>query len=312
MENINIVNIYITGEIFIYPEQLYNTEEIELNKIDEYNIYFICYINKLRITNVDNKKCTINIIDEYTCKNYLINIKKLKFLTEYLKKNNKLIDKIENDKSNKYVLVKLKNDKNPFTIKIPIYLLIMDRNFNNGIEDTFDFDILYIGQAKGKNKKRNAIERLKKHETLQKISFKENEKNKDLIICLFSCKNTVYTENINPSNILSSKPLTREETIDIAESGLINYFKPEYNEKFKNGFFPSDKLKTHKKLFTNSYYSVLMELDFSNYSMRFKGKNLLNSQDNFLQGMWLKEANGKSFFVNDLIKRSQLLNNNMS
>ena len=37
----------------------------------------------------------------------------------------------------------------------------MDRNFNNGIEDTFDFDILYIGQAKGKNKKRNAIERLK-------------------------------------------------------------------------------------------------------------------------------------------------------
>ena len=75
MENINMVNIYINGEIFIYPEQLYNTEEIELNKIDEYNIYFICYINKLRITNVDNKKCTINIIDEYTCKNYLINIK---------------------------------------------------------------------------------------------------------------------------------------------------------------------------------------------------------------------------------------------
>lgn len=68
MENINMVNIYINGEIFIYPEQLYNTEEIELNKIDEYNIYFICYINKLRITNVDNKKCTINIIDEYTCK----------------------------------------------------------------------------------------------------------------------------------------------------------------------------------------------------------------------------------------------------
>ena len=40
-----------------------------------------------------------------------------------------------------------------------------------------------------------------------------------------------------------------------------------------------------------------MELDFSNYSMRFKGKNLLNSQDNFLQGMWLKEANGKSFLL---------------
>ena len=37
MENINMAIIYINGEIFIYPEQLYNTEEIELNKITRLN-----------------------------------------------------------------------------------------------------------------------------------------------------------------------------------------------------------------------------------------------------------------------------------
>ena len=51
----------------------------------------------------------------------------------------------------------------------------MDRNFNNGIEDTFDFDILYIGQAKGKNKKK-CHRATKKHETLQKSVSKKMKK----------------------------------------------------------------------------------------------------------------------------------------
>src|SRR3546814_13698990 len=42
----------------------------------------------------------------------------------------------------------------------------------NHEQDAIRFDVLYIGQAYGKDGSRNALDRLLKHETLQRISVK--------------------------------------------------------------------------------------------------------------------------------------------
>lgn len=300
MNNVNLAEIYVNGEAFIYPEQLYNAEEIQSDRINDFNLYFICYVNALRVINIDNNMFTIEIEDKSTDKRYFINIKELEIFIEFYKRKGQIIENIEKSDDDKCILIKFENSENK--VKIPIYILLMNYNYNDNIEDVFTFDILYIGQSKGRNKQRNALDRLKNHETLQEITIKNKQRNKDIIICLFSATNKIYSEYINFIHKDISKPLTKEQTINIAESGLINYFKSLYNEKFKNGVFPTQNLKTQKNLFENSYFAVILNIDFSNYSIEFKGKRILSNKNSFIQGKWLKTLEGESFFVKDIIE----------
>ncbi|HCZ8192665.1 TPA: hypothetical protein O4F65_001326 [Staphylococcus aureus] len=300
MNNVNLAEIYVNGEAFIYPEQLYNAEEIQSDRINDFNLYFICYVNALRVINIDNNMFTIEIEDKSTDKRYFINIKELEIFIEFYKRKGQIIENIEKSDDDKCILIKFESSENK--VKIPIYILLMNYNYNDNIEDVFTFDILYIGQSKGRNKQRNALDRLKNHETLQEITIKNKQRNKDIIICLFSATNKIYSEYINFIHKDISKPLTKEQTINIAESGLINYFKSLYNEKFKNGVFPTQNLKTQKNLFENSYFAVILNIDFSNYSIEFKGKRILSNKNSFIQGKWLKTLEGESFFVKDIIE----------
>ncbi|MEB7675195.1 hypothetical protein [Staphylococcus equorum] len=300
MNNVNLSEIYVNGEAFIYPEQLYNTEEIQSDRINDFNLYFICYVNALRVVNIDNNMFTIEIEDKSTDKSYFINIKELEIFIEFRKRYGKIIECIEKSDDDKCILITFESSENK--VKIPIFILLMHYHYNDNIEDVFTFDILYIGQSKGRNKKRNALERLKNHETLQEITIKNNQRNKDIIICLFSATNKIYSEHINFIHKDVSKPMTKEQTINIAESGLINYFKPLYNEKFKNGVFPKENLKAHKNLFENAYLAVILNIDFSNYSIEFKGNRILSNKNSFIQGKWLKTLEGESFFVKDIIE----------
>ncbi|MCG1061594.1 hypothetical protein K4R20_03790 [Staphylococcus epidermidis] len=295
MNNVSLVSLYINGEVFMYPEQIYNSEELSLDNIEKFNLYFICNINKLRVINIDNSTYTIEIWDENKGKSYLIKITELDFFKEC----KLIIESIEKCENDKYINIKF--EQNDTLVKIPTYDLIMYNGLNDNIQDEFDFEVLYIGQSKGRIQKRNAIDRLKNHKTLQKIMI-TNDDNKDKIICLFSCSNKVYSEYESLTFNMPPLALTKEQTIDIVESGLINYFKPKYNEVFKSGNFPQSKLKTHKSLYTNSYLAVIMEIDFQNYSINFKGHHTLSRQDRFIHAKWLKEFNGDSFFVKDIVE----------
>ncbi|TIR16789.1 MAG: hypothetical protein E5X64_22000, partial [Mesorhizobium sp.] len=122
--------------------------------------------------------------------------------------------------------------------------------------DAISFEVLYIGQAYGKDGSRNALDRLLKHETLQKISLQGIPDGYRLNLLLLEVQpaTTMFTV-FNPfakdteqgSRRISSGldklfNTSEAERISVYEASLIRYFQPRYNKEFKNSF-PSTNMK---------------------------------------------------------------------
>lgn len=139
-----------------------------------------------------------------------------------------------------------------------------------------EFEVLYIGQAYGKNGSRTAFDRLASHSTLQKIltDYQTKNPNKHIYILLleftpnlsmsFDGLTKRYTKSEEESNqhmeeVLCDLP-RGEQIINITEAALIYYFKPEYNVTFIENF-PDVHHKGYKQYFDLDYNSLTVELD---------------------------------------------------
>lgn len=136
-----------------------------------------------------------------------------------------------------------------------------------------NFDVKYIGQVYGKDGSRNAIDRLLKHETLQKISLRgcPSGYNLSQLLLAIDPKNQVMVA-ANPlakrveegkARILNGfdKLLntTEKECIALYEASLIRYFSPEFNTEFKNSF-PSTNLKVLQDCYEKDFSGVIAEI----------------------------------------------------
>lgn len=117
------------------------------------------------------------------------------------------------------------------------------------------FKVMYVGQAFGENGERNSIDRLLKHETLQKIALEGPPSGHTISILLLEVEPRddllmVY----NPKAKVSGNTLERIESgldklyntseaerVSLYEASLIRYFQPYYNKIYK-GCFPSTNL----------------------------------------------------------------------
>ena len=133
-----------------------------------------------------------------------------------------------------------------------------------------DFDVKYIGQAYGKDGSRNALDRLLKHETLQKIALKGIPDTHTLTLLLLKVvpNNQLFTV-FNPFAKKKDDDGTRiragldklfetneQERITLYEASLIRYFLPEYNKEFKNSF-PSTNLKVLQDCYEKDFSAVV-------------------------------------------------------
>lgn len=115
-----------------------------------------------------------------------------------------------------------------------------------------DLEILYVGQAYGREGDRTAADRLRKHETLQGIYAKAMQQAPDqdiwLVLCTFKplllasfdgrTKNFATSsdqDNEHMANIYATE-ITEQQKINFTEASLIRYFQPEYNKTFKDTF----------------------------------------------------------------------------
>jgi hypothetical protein len=136
-----------------------------------------------------------------------------------------------------------------------------------------NFDVKYIGQAYGKDGSRNAIDRLLKHETLQKISLKGVPEGYRLTLLLLSIQpNGQLFTVMNPfasnkddksSRIRSGLDklfnTNEQERVALYEASLIKYFRPEFNIEFKNSF-PSTNLKILQDCYEKDFSAVIAEI----------------------------------------------------
>lgn len=135
------------------------------------------------------------------------------------------------------------------------------------------FEVKYIGQAYGDAGSRNALDRLLKHETLQKIALKgapaghritllllEIQPNNQLITMM-----NPYAQNTEdgPQRIqqgLDKLYNTSEaERVSLYEAALIRYFYPDFNKEFKDSF-PSTNLKLLQDCYEKDFAAVIAEI----------------------------------------------------
>lgn len=145
------------------------------------------------------------------------------------------------------------------------------------------FDVRYIGQAYGTDGSRNAMDRLQKHETLQKISLLGTPEGYDLQLLLLEIEpaSRLYTmmnpyardRESNEERIqLGLDKLyntSEEERISLYEASFIRYFSPQYNKEFKDSF-PSTKLKILQDCYDKDFSAVVAEICMDKLPWRLK------------------------------------------
>lgn len=155
-----------------------------------------------------------------------------------------------------------------------------------------DLEVIYVGQAFGDGN-RNALDRLRSHATLQQILAEQAAQRPDdeIMLLLFKYEMQFFTsmDGITKSGISDERdtehflnivdnPPTEKQQIAIAEAGLIRYFAPDYNEKYKNSF-PHDQLKILEDCYKLDFAGLVVEINTEDvlaplWSPNTKGKGV--------------------------------------
>lgn len=198
---------------------------------------------------------------------------------EFLKAKSKLILETEYP----YNIFAIKEKDKLHMIARPSTLIDSIQVKNNINTKMLDYEVLYIGQAFGKNGKRTAIERLSSHETLQKIymhSLTQNPES-DIWIMLTSFSQVSFLfalgENFVNKTVHNKKrddlitehffdkngfEFSEQQKINFTEAALIKYFEPKYNQEFKSSF-PSRNHKSYSECYKLDIRALNIELDTS-------------------------------------------------
>lgn len=149
------------------------------------------------------------------------------------------------------------------------------------------FDIQYIGQAYGEDGSRNALDRLTKHEMLQRIALTPPPENQRLEVVMLEVQpNTRMMTIFNPwaverdndgSRITAALDslfnTTEAQQVSLYEAALIRYFQPTYNKTFKNSF-PSTNLKVLQECYAKDMAGVIAEFCFDEFPFYLKSSEV--------------------------------------
>jgi hypothetical protein len=172
-----------------------------------------------------------------------------------------------------------------------------------------NFEVKYIGQAYGKDGSRNAVDRLLKHETLQKIAVKGIPKGYRLTLLLLAIQpnNQLFTimnpfaknTDEGPARIKAGLDklfdTTEQERITLYEASLIRYFYPEFNKEFKNSF-PSTKLKVLQDCYEKDFSGVVAEISIDDFPFKLFSDIVPPKNDHIATHDLHKDDNRRMFF----------------
>jgi Ribosomal protein L7/L12 dimerisation domain len=141
--------------------------------------------------------------------------------------------------------------------------------------DCLQFDVQYIGQAYGTDGSRNALDRLKKHETLQKIALQGVPEGCRLellllqvvpatrVITVFNPKAEDKTHGGERIKAGLDKLFgtDEKERVSLFEAACIRYFMPPFNERLKDSF-PSTNMKVLKDCYDKDFSAIIAEIGF--------------------------------------------------
>ena len=255
------LNTYSNRSLLIYPSELDHVE-----KDVPFHIYMVLQVNKIvfkknsLIKSDDGLHFSILIVNETNTveEQYFLPFKEIEiFNSDY---------EYHLDASLRYLCFNdIKISVLPFFMTLSSYKV--------------EAKVLYVGQSYGEGGERKAPDRLKKHSTLQQILADHtfHNENDDVMVMLheitpmllasFDPSVAVHEdEQQHQEAILNNPPLILEKQIlNATEAAWIKYFKPKYNEKFKE-IFPSPKHEVYKRFYIEDYNLIGIEINVSEYN----------------------------------------------
>jgi hypothetical protein len=171
-----------------------------------------------------------------------------------------------------------------------------------------DFDVQYIGQAYGDEGSRTALDRLRKHETLQKIALegiKEGHRLEVLLLEVVPANRIITVFNPKAEERKTGEErikagldklfrTTEKERISLYEAALIRYFKPPYNSKFKESF-PSTNMTVLKDCYNKDFSAVIAEIGFDELPYELFS-NHIEAQNHHIAGYDLHDETDRKVF----------------
>ena len=171
------------------------------------------------------------------------------------------------------------------------------------------FEVKYIGQAFGKEGERNALDRLIKHETLQKIALKGAPQGYKLTLLMLEVlpANRIFTfmnptaknKDSDSSRINAGLDMlygtTEQQRISLYEAALIRYFYPEYNTEYKDSF-PSTNLKILQTCYEKDFAGIVAEICFDELPFNMFSETISISNYHIAKHHLHNEKERKIFF----------------
>lgn len=169
---------------------------------------------------------------------------------------------------------------------LPASTIAMRLNSDLRMSEFSNLEVLYVGQSFGDGS-RTAFERLKSHSTLQKILADTAYESPDDEVYLLMFQYEPYRIMINIDgrfkpevsdyrdverfhNIVDT-PLSEFQQVCLAEAGLIRYFKPKYNDRYKKTF-PSETHKILKECYSLDFSGLAVEINTDEFGFNLFSK----------------------------------------
>ena len=168
---------------------------------------------------------------------------------------------------------------------VPAYALSLSGIIQD--EALRQLEVLYVGQAYGTGN-RSAFDRLKSHSTLQRIlaDLGQNSPDKEPLILAFEyCPYRIISnmdgtakgvmagdEDSKRYFDILENPLTQHQQICLAEAALIRYFKPYYNDIYKESF-PAENQKILASCFDLDFSALITEINVEELGLKLYSEN---------------------------------------
>lgn len=204
-------------------------------------------------------------------------------------------------------VIMTRNDGEEFIINFSLHAYM----FLEPYHPEMALEVVYIGQAFGKNGKRTAIDRLASHSTLQKVQSDiiTDDPDSEIFLLLFEFHNPMnmfkmvrddHAQITGDDDLVHSRRITREpipeaNRISIIEASLIRYFQPHYNIIYKDKF-PSTKIKSLQKCYELDYSAFAVWINIEEPAVTIFSGKTINSYKHIAEYNLRTEADRRSFF----------------
>ena len=179
----------------------------------------------------------------------------------------------------------------------------------NSESKSANFEVKYVGQAYGKDGSRSAIDRLLKHETLQRIALEGAPEGYRITLLLLQiqpgnqlitvfnpfAKDTDSGEQRIKQGLDKLFDTTEQERVSLYEAALIRYFYPDFNKEFKESF-PSTNLKILRDCYDKDFSAVIAEICIDNFPYTLWSKSVEAKHSHHARHDLHKEEDRKIFF----------------